>query len=87
MKIEHDQERIDRLVAQFNGAIKYTPMLQDHPDWTDEQCLAFARKWHAVVIDRLRPRGALRQSDPLWNNGIPYCRNIPTQAMLDEAAQ
>lgn len=63
-------ERIERLVAQFNGAIKYAPMLADHPDWIDEACVAFARKWDAVA----RKRHAA--GDPKWNNGIPYCRNI-----------
>ena len=64
------QERIDLLVVQFNGAIKYAPMLQDHPQWTDEECIAFARKWHAVASERHA------KGDPGWNNGIPYCRNI-----------
>lgn len=63
-------ERIERLVAQFNGAIKYAPMLADHPDWTDEQCVAFARKWDAVARAR-RQAGDLR-----WNEGIPYGRNL-----------
>jgi hypothetical protein len=73
------QDRIDRLVAALNGAIKYRPMLQDNPDWTDEQCLAFARQHHATAIARLRAE------DPLWNAGIPYCRNVPTPAMIEEA--
>lgn len=63
-------ERINRLVAQFNGAIKYTPMLADHPDWTDEACIAFARKWDAIARERHQA------GDPQWNNGIPYCRNV-----------
>jgi hypothetical protein len=63
-------ERIERLVAQFNGAIKYAPMLADHPDWTDEQCLAFAREWDAVA------RAKYLAGDPKWNNGIPYGRNV-----------
>lgn len=63
-------ERIERLVAQFNGAIKYAPMLADHPDWTDEQCIAFARKWDAVARARYLA-GAAK-----WNNGIPYGRNV-----------
>lgn len=63
-------ERIERLVAQFNGAIKYTPMLADHPDWTDEACLEFARKWDAVA------RARYLAGDAKWNNGIPYCRNV-----------
>lgn len=63
-------ERIERLVAQFNGAIKYTPMLADHPNWTDEHCLAFARKWDAEARKRYLA------GDPKWNNGIPYARNI-----------
>jgi hypothetical protein len=67
-------ERIDWLVAEFNGAIKYAPMLQDHPDWTDVECLAFARKWHSVAEERYR------KGNPAWNNGIPYCRNIWKEA-------
>jgi len=63
-------DRIEKLVAQFSGAIKYTPMLADHPEWTDEQCIAFARKWDALARER---RNA---NDPLWNAAIPYCRNV-----------
>lgn len=70
---------LDELIAEFNGAIKYAPMLKDHPDWSKEQCLAFARKWHAVAIERLR------KGDQQWNEKIPYCRNIPTPEMLKEA--
>jgi hypothetical protein len=65
-----DTERIDKLVKQFNGLIKYAPMLKDHPDWTDEQCVAFAREQHARALKQ-RKINAER-----WNNGIPYCRNI-----------
>ena len=61
---------IDALVKEFNGAIKYTPMVKDHPDWTHEQCIAFAMKWHALAEQRYRA------GDAKWNNGIPYCRNI-----------
>lgn len=68
-----NEERITRLVAQFNGAIKYSPMLKDHPDWTDEQCIAFARKHHAVAVERLK------RGDPRWNAGISYARNDPTK--------
>lgn len=63
-------EHIDRLVAQFNGAIKYLPLLTDHPKMSDEECLAFAREWHAVAAKRYET------GDPKWNNGIPYCRNV-----------
>jgi hypothetical protein len=63
-------ERIARLVAQFDGLIKYAPMLRDHPDWTDEQCVAFAREQHARAVRQ-------RSENPAaWNVGIPYCRNI-----------
>jgi hypothetical protein len=64
-------DRIERLVAVFNGLIKYTPMVKDHPDWSDDECLAFARKWHAVAKERLK------RGDPRWNDQVPYCRNIP----------
>lgn len=72
---------LDELVREFNGAIKYAPMLKDNPKWTKEECLAFARKWHAVAIERLR------KNDPKWNEGIPYGRNIATPAMLKEAGR
>lgn len=61
---------IDELIAEFNGAIKYAPMLQDHPAWSKDECLAFARKWHAIAEARYRA------GDDRWNNGIPYARNI-----------
>lgn len=87
------EDRISKLVAAFDGAIKYTPMLKDHPDWSDKQCLAFAREWHAVAIDGLRRalkietkgHGAWDQQVPRWSDGIPYCRNLPTPRLLDEA--
>jgi len=63
-------DRIALLAAKFNGAIKYTPMLQDHPEWTDAECIAFAKKWHAVALKRHKA------GDQRWNNGIPYCRNV-----------
>lgn len=63
-------ERIDKLVAEFNGLIKYAPMLKDHPDWTDAQCIEFAKKWHAVAEERHA------KGDPKWNDRIPYCRNV-----------
>lgn len=63
-------ERIAKLMAQFDGLIKYAPMLQDHPDWTDEQCIEFARAQHARSV-------AQRKKNPdQWNTGIPYCRNV-----------
>lgn len=64
------QERIAKLVAEFDGAIKYAPMLADHPEFTDDCAIAFARKWDDVA--RQRGIGA-----PGWNHGIPYCRNDP----------
>lgn len=89
-----DTARIDRLVAQFNGAIKYAPMLQDHPEWTDEQCLAFAREGHAKAIAGLKRAIQIERNGfepverqvPRWNNKIPYCRNLPTLEMLKEAS-
>ena len=62
-------QRVARLVATFNGAIKYLPMLTDHPEMSDEEALAFARHWHAIAKERYR------SGDEKWNNGIPYCRN------------
>jgi hypothetical protein len=62
--------RIDALVDAFNGQIKYLPMVLDHPDWTDGECVAFAKKWDAVAREKYK-------ADPdKWNNGIPYARNI-----------
>lgn len=62
--------RIARLVARFNGLIKYRPMLQDHPDWTDDQCVAFAAEQHIRAVQQ-------HASSPgSWNDGVPYCRNI-----------
>jgi len=64
------EARVPALVARFNGQIKYLPMLLDHPEWTDDECEAFARKWDAVAKEQ-------RKADPAkWNRGIPYCRNI-----------
>lgn len=74
-------KRVPALVAAFDGALKYTPMLTDHPDWSDEQCVAFAKLWHGTAMERLR------RGDPNWNDHIPYCRNVPTAAMLGEARQ
>lgn len=82
-----NEERIARLRAVFDGCIKYAPMLQDHGEqvadprqhWTDEQCVAFARKWHAKAIEQLR---ASREG---WNHGIPYCYNNPRVDFLAEA--
>lgn len=65
-----DPARVARLVAAFNGQIKYTPMLMDHPDWSDEECLVFAREWHAVAVERYA------NGDARWNDRIPYCRNV-----------
>lgn len=73
--------RVEGLVARFNGAIKYLPLVTDHPELSDEDLVAFARRWHAVAIEGLRKHGP----DGPWNNGIPYGRNIPTAAMLKEA--
>ena len=74
-------DRVQGLVAVFNGAIKYVPMLADHPEWSDAECLAFARKWHVVAIANLK-------RDPAkWNDGIPYCRNQPTVDNLKEAGR
>ena len=92
------------LIAEFDGAIKYNVMLKDHgedrkhkgaivsPAWTREQCLQFAKAWHAVAIERLRTStlvdGTYRTKDGKpWNNLIPYCRNHPTDKMLREAGK
>lgn len=62
--------RVGRLVARFDGLIKYRPMLQDHPDWTDDQYVAFAAEQHQRAVQQ-------RVASPSgWNNGVPYCRNI-----------
>lgn len=82
--------RVPALVAHFGGAIKYLPMLLDHPDWTDEDCVVFARTLHAQAIAQLRERGAsmdggLGGGRQKWNASIAYCRNAPTATMLKEA--
>lgn len=62
--------RVDALVKRFDGQIKYLPMLLDHPEWSDDECVAFAQKWDAVAKEQ-------RKADPAkWNRGVPYCRNI-----------
>lgn len=68
-------DRINRLVSQFNGMIKYFPMIQDHPDWTDDQCIEFAKKWHAVAIEKYN------KNSVGWNSGVPYCRNVYKQEL------
>lgn len=88
-------DRINALVSRFNGAIKYTPMVKDHPDWTDDECVSFAEKWHKVAISQLKDalrrdragEGHWHNQTPCWNNRIPYCRNLPTTAMFEEAAK
>lgn len=92
------EPRVRKLMAAFDGAIKYTPMLHDHGEgtsdaWTDKQCVAFAKKWHAEAIIGLRTAlvaermglGPWAEQSPRWNNGVPYCRNQPTAEMLKEA--
>lgn len=89
-------DRIKSLVAKFNGAIKYTPMLKDHPEWSDDECLAFAQLWHERAIAQLKEAlkrdysgGGNWHNPPagmkMWNDRIPYCRNLPTATMLEEA--
>jgi hypothetical protein len=68
-----NNSRIKKLVGSLDGAIKYAPMIADHPKWSDAECVAFARKWHDVAVARLK------SGDPRWNNGIPYCRNDSTK--------
>lgn len=94
------EPRVRRLMAVFDGAIKYTPMLQDHGEgtrdpWTDAQCIAFARKWSdtamrclkvAVAMEK-RGYGKIDKQHPRWNEGVPYCRNLPTADMLKDAGK
>lgn len=63
-------DRIAKLVARFDGLIKYTPMIQDHPDWSDDECIAFAREMHTRAVAQYAVDRAT------WNSGIPYCRNV-----------
>lgn len=87
-------ERIEELIAKFNGGVKYAAMLADHPSWTDDECVAFAKKWHEVAIKQLSE--AIKQAGSVekfwklnglggWSNGIPYGRNLPTKEMIAEA--
>lgn len=97
IKNRHDKahSRVPALVARFNGAIKYLPMVLDHPEWTDDQCIEFAKKNHAIAIAQLSAKPltlisvvSSPESSALlsgWNNGVPYCRNIPTNDMIKEA--
>lgn len=68
--------RVPMLRAIFDGAIRYNEMLTDHPDWTDEQCLLFAREWHAKTVEQAKA------NPEAWNEGIPYCRNDIVKANL-----
>lgn len=77
--------RIEGLIARFNGAIKYLPLVTDHPELSDDEMVAFARHWHAKAMAQLRAKVAAGGALDGWNNGIPYGRNIPTAAMLKEA--
>jgi hypothetical protein len=63
-------ERVPALVARLDGQIKYYPMLLDHPEWSDDECIALASIWDGVA----RERHAAGETD--WNRGIPYARNI-----------
>lgn len=88
---EQCEIRAQRLMETFNGAIKYLPMLMDHGDhkpeleqWTDEECIEFAKEMHALAIIGLTNADELSNFEG-WNHGIPYCRNIPTKEMLEEA--
>lgn len=86
-------ERVDKCVAEFNGAIKYAPMLKDHQDWTGDECVAFAQLWHEVAVKQLKEafrrdragEGNWHNQAPCWNDRILYCRNLPTLAMIEEA--
>ncbi len=86
-------ERIDSLILQKDGAIKYNSMLTSNPNWTDEQCLKCAEEGHAKAIAQLKQAferdrnggGHWHNQTPCWNDRIPYCRNLPTLAMLEEA--
>lgn len=89
------ESRIQSLIADFNGAIKYRPMLTDHLDWSNQEALDFAHKWHLVAIAQLKEafrrdragEGNWHNQVPCWNNKIPYCRNLPTLSMVEEAMQ
>lgn len=71
------EERVKRLRAVFDGAIRYWPMLDQHPEWSDEECVKFAMKWHAKAVEQFKAVGKMG-----WNWGIPYCRNDHTKANL-----
>lgn len=64
MEKETIDDRVARLMKQFNGNVKYKPMLQDHPKWTDEECVAFAKRWDAIARQQRN------------TTHIPYGRNI-----------
>ena len=88
-----DDERITTLTAEFDGAIKYGPMLESNTAWTDQQCVDYAREQHSSAIKGLRLAIAAElaggahwwDQTPGWNDKIAFCRNMPTAAMLKEA--
>lgn len=71
---EKRAERVPRLRAIFDGAIRYNEMLLDNPGWTDDECIAFARENHAKALEQWRA------NPQAWNDGIPYCRNDVSKA-------
>lgn len=89
------EDRINSLIAIFDGAIKYGQLLKDHADWSDDACISFAKLWHERAVAQLKDAmrrdkagdGHWHNQAPCWNNKIPYCRNLPTLAMLEEAAK
>ena len=70
----------DKLIASFNGAIKYEPFTADifNGHWDKqigdadvfEFALQQAKQWHETAAAKHA------QGDAAWNNGTPYCRNI-----------
>lgn len=83
----------DELIAEFDGAIKYEPFTKDilAGCWAKERVgrelkdwmLEKAREWHAKAVEQLRK--AEPPDYARWNQRVPYCRNIPTAALLKEA--
>ena len=63
------QARVDKLIAAFDGLIKYNDLLKDHWDWSDEQVLKFVKDQHSRAVKQYY------NNKETWNEGVPYCRN------------
>lgn len=91
--------RDELILAAEKSAIKFEPFTQDIVRGkydaafaTDvyEWALIQAQAWHVEAIAQMGGLVAFRVNGkpvmkPGWNHGVPYCRNIPTPEMFEEA--